>query len=105
MTTSGNFDMRGVRTPSHTQGLGTTAMDCQKAIEKLHTYLDRQLTADEQAEVKAHLDGCEHCGPAFRFEAGVLHLVRSHCSKTVASVELHRRVRITLQQAPLPKTP
>lgn len=80
-------------------------MDCQQAIEKLHTYLDRQLTAEEQAQVQAHLDGCEHCGPAFRFERGVLHLVRDHCSKTVASVELHRRVRITLQQVSLGKNP
>ncbi len=69
-------------------------MNCQEALEKLHTYLDRELTEVEQHEVETHIATCPDCSDMFRFESGMLRLVGHHCRATQAPVALHQRVRI-----------
>ena len=80
-------------------------MDCQQAIEKLNSYLDRELTEAEYAQVQRHIEGCRDCESLFSFEEGVLRLVRHHCSKTVAPAGVRDRIQITIQQVTLRKTP
>jgi len=72
-------------------------MTCQEALERLHAYLDRELTEAEQGEVQTHLATCPDCSAMFQFESGMLRLVGGRCRTTRASVALHQRVRVTVQ--------
>ena len=72
-------------------------MNCQEALEKLHAYLDRELTGAEQREVETHLATCPDCSSMFQFESGMLRLVGSHCRATQAPITLQQRVRVMIQ--------
>ena len=47
-------------------------LSCDEAIARLDDYLDRELSAEEMALVRAHIDTCAHCAEAFVFEQNVL---------------------------------
>ena len=51
---------------------------CDWCEEVLQPYLDRELSASEQAEVERHLAACPDrwCEKRFKFEAGLRRLVR-----------------------------
>jgi anti-sigma factor (TIGR02949 family) len=49
---------------------------CDLCEEALQPYLDRELSASEQAEVEVHLAGCSWCEKRFKFETGLRRLVR-----------------------------
>jgi anti-sigma factor (TIGR02949 family) len=49
---------------------------CDWCEEVLQPYLDRELTATEQAEVERHLARCSWCEKRFKFEAGLRRVVR-----------------------------
>ncbi|MBI2941448.1 MAG: zf-HC2 domain-containing protein [Chloroflexi bacterium] len=51
-------------------------IDCREAERRLHTYVDRELSEGEVAEVQRHLEQCENCRARFRFEFGLRRLVR-----------------------------
>ena len=50
---------------------------CDWCEEVLQPYLDRELTADERKEAKAHLDECKYCEKRYKFEEGFRRLVHS----------------------------
>jgi len=68
-------------------------INCREAVEKLYIYLDRQLSDDEAAEVRRHLDRCPHCDEFFRFEANVLTRVHQACREVETPSNLLERVR------------
>jgi anti-sigma factor (TIGR02949 family) len=47
-------------------------LTCDEAIARLDDYLDRELSADEMALVREHLNTCAHCAEAYAFEGNVL---------------------------------
>ena len=49
---------------------------CSKCEEMLQPFLDRELTADEHATAKRHLDACEYCRRRYRFEVHLRRFVR-----------------------------
>jgi anti-sigma factor (TIGR02949 family) len=49
---------------------------CEEAFRRLDDFLDRELTPQEQALVREHLEICAGCAQEFRFEASVLKGVR-----------------------------
>ena len=49
---------------------------CDWCEEALQPYLDRELSASEQAEVEGHLSACRWCERRFKFEIGLRRLVR-----------------------------
>ena len=40
-------------------------MDCADCLERLYTYLDRELAPAEVTQVRAHLDDCGGCEDSF----------------------------------------
>ena len=50
---------------------------CEDVFERLDDYLDRELSPEEMALVRAHLDTCAQCASEHRFEVRVLDDVRS----------------------------
>ncbi|MBX6341808.1 MAG: mycothiol system anti-sigma-R factor [Thermomicrobiaceae bacterium] len=67
--------------------------DCQKVMERLYHYLDRELSEGEVEEVQRHLDACPPCRDRFTFEENVLRLVGDCARHVTAPPELVERVR------------
>lgn len=59
-------------------------LDCDEALARLYTYLDRELTPEEQAEVRRHLAACPPCQDRFTFEENVLRLV-GRCARQLSA--------------------
>ncbi len=75
------------------------AMTCQECIDKLHPFLDRELTNAERAEVERHLEYCGECADAFQFESGILRTVERCCRSTYASESFKARIRVVVRSA------
>jgi mycothiol system anti-sigma-R factor len=67
-------------------------LNCREAVEKLYEYLDRQLSNEEAAEVRSHLDRCPDCEDHFRFEEGILTRVHDVCRGVETPATLRERV-------------
>ncbi len=64
---------------------------CARCEELLQPFLDRELTADEQAAAERHLDGCEYCRRRYRFEVHLRRFVRQAVVEPMAP-ELKQRL-------------
>jgi mycothiol system anti-sigma-R factor len=73
--------------------------DCEAAMERLHQYVDRELTSAELAEVKLHLDGCPPCERHFYFEEHLKLLVHQKGCPERAPAELLSRILGSLKHA------
>jgi mycothiol system anti-sigma-R factor len=67
-------------------------MDCADCLERLYSYLDRELAPAEVTEVRAHLDECGGCEDSFVLEQRFLARVRDCCQEDVAPTELRTRI-------------
>jgi mycothiol system anti-sigma-R factor len=67
-------------------------MDCADCLERLYTYLDRELAPTELTEVRAHLEDCGGCEDSFVLEERFLARVRDCCQEDVAPTELRTRI-------------
>jgi mycothiol system anti-sigma-R factor len=45
---------------------------CEQVFQRINDYLDRELSAEEMALVRAHLDTCTACANEYKFEGTVL---------------------------------
>jgi anti-sigma factor RsiW len=57
---------------------------CEHCEELMQPYVDRVLTADEQAEAEAHLEGCSYCARRYRFEEELRVFVREACCEDMS---------------------
>ena len=55
-------------------------MDCGDCLERLYSYLDRELSPVEVTEVRSHLDDCGGCEENFVIEERFLAHVRDSCT-------------------------
>lgn len=62
-------------------------MNCREALAKLYEYLDKELTNDENQEVKTHLDVCGYCLQKYKLAEDFDDLVRNASSRTPAAVD------------------
>lgn len=60
-------------------------LTCEEAIQRMASYVDRDLSAEELELVQAHLDHCECCTNAFRFEDSILHFVKKNAKDVEVS--------------------
>jgi mycothiol system anti-sigma-R factor len=72
---------------------GIRMIDCSEAERRLHTYLDRELSEVEIAEVQEHLEMCDNCRARFRFEDGLKRLVHRAGGSETAPSGLRERIR------------
>ena len=45
---------------------------CEEVFQRINDYLDRELSAEEMALVRAHLETCTECASEYTFEGTVL---------------------------------
>jgi mycothiol system anti-sigma-R factor len=67
--------------------------DCQRA---LNPFLDRELTDDDIAHVRQHLDDCRGCFHLYQFQESVRRLVRVRCQEQSAPDSLRTKIALRL---------
>jgi mycothiol system anti-sigma-R factor len=67
-------------------------MDCKQAMARLQTFLDRELSDEEVAEVRWHLDACPPCQNFFQFEDHLKMLIRVKGCPETAPGSLRARI-------------
>jgi mycothiol system anti-sigma-R factor len=68
-------------------------------MDKLHSYVDRELTTVELQEVRVHLEDCPPCARHFDFEEHMKQLVHRKACPEVAPEHLLSRILANLKQA------
>lgn len=73
-------------------------MRCEEVLLRLWEYLDQELAREEAARVKAHLDRCARCHPAYCCDRAFLELLarqRATCSApTLLAISVRARLRL-----------
>lgn len=57
-------------------------MNCTEVEQRLHQFVDRELSTEEVDEVQRHLDDCPPCLRQFHFESSLRRLVRRACCES-----------------------
>lgn len=65
--------------------------DCERA---LNPYLDRELSEEDVAQVREHLDACSGCLHRYAFEESLRRLVRVRCQEQAAPESLRQRITV-----------
>lgn len=81
------------------------AFSCQEAYARLADFVDRELSPEEMALVKLHLDDCAGCVQEFRFEEGMLQCIRERLTRVAIPPDLTRRILGALASAEDPPAP
>ncbi len=89
-------DERAVDDEAHAP-LTTDEDPCAAALQRLWTYLDRELTADDEDELRDHLAGCPPCLAEYSIDVVLKGLVRRSCQEE-APAGLRVRIQQTLLQ-------
>jgi len=74
--------------------------DCREILAQVYSYLDSEVTRDDVAKIKHHLDECAPCLRQYDLENALKALVRRSCQCEPAPVDLRTRIltRITTIQ-------
>ena len=80
-------------------------INCNHCMKALYPYLDRELSDEDIAQVREHLELCGGCLDQFQFEESVQRLVRVRCQEQQAPEGLRAKIeaRWTLERTRLEK--
>ena len=67
-------------------------IDCREAFEHLYAYLDGELTTQQAAEVKEHLDACKDCFRLATFESAYLRFLDARNRARCAPEHLRKQI-------------
>ena len=70
---------------------------CSAALRRLWTYLDKELTADDEDDLRDHLAGCPPCLAEYSIDVVLKSIVRRSCHEE-APEGLRVRIRQNLMQ-------
>ena len=65
---------------------------CNEVYGNLFPYLDRELSAEERAEVERHIAACPGCEDHFAFDGTVLRFVRQRAPRALMPTSLQERL-------------
>ena len=65
---------------------------CHDAATQLYEYLDSELTAENEAAVRAHLAQCEGCFSLYNFERAYLRFLSARTGTRAAPQHLRKRI-------------
>jgi len=66
--------------------------DCIETVARLHLYIDRELSSEEIAVVKRHLEECQQCECRFHFDMSIKRLIHERCAVERAPAHLRESV-------------
>lgn len=67
-------------------------IDCLEVLDRLHGYLDGELTTERAAEVRRHLAHCVPCLQVSDFEAAYLRFLEARAQAQHAPASLRKRL-------------
>ena len=70
--------------------------DCEKALENLYLFIDREIDTASSTEIQTHIDECTSCLTEFDLERVVKTLVSRSCSE-VAPDPLREKVLMSIR--------
>jgi mycothiol system anti-sigma-R factor len=70
--------------------------DCEKALENLYLFIDREIDTASEAEIRTHIDECTSCLTEYDLERVVKSLVSRSCSE-VAPEPLREKVLFSIR--------
>ena len=70
--------------------------ECDKILERVWDYLDRETNADGLAEIKKHLDLCRPCFSRIEFQKILREKMRSH-THHVCPEKLKQRIKSIIE--------
>jgi mycothiol system anti-sigma-R factor len=68
-------------------------MNCRDCLERLDTFVDRELTDEELVEVRRHLADCPPCEDLFDLQVHMKRLVKVCCDQGEAPAHLRAKLR------------
>ena len=71
-------------------------INCTNCLQALNPYLDRELSDEDIAHVRHHLEECGGCLHLYQFQESVRRLVRVRCQEQGAPETLRARITISL---------
>lgn len=74
-----------------------TQAACEAILQLLDDYIDRELSAADMHMVERHLADCLRCAGRYRFEASLIHEVRSRLRRISLPGDLVARIRLRLE--------
>lgn len=73
-------------------------MNCTECLEKLHPYLDRELSDRELEEVRVHLDDCGGCEASFVLESVFLDRLKGSATSDVCPEGIRERLILRIRE-------
>lgn len=68
-------------------------MNCADCMDKLDSFVDRELSEEELRQVRLHLELCPPCEHVFNLRADLKRLVKVCCDEPKADAALRNKVR------------
>ena len=78
----------------------SSGYDCQKALERMAFFIDRELADADLAQIQKHIDECAPCLSSHDLERTVKALVARSCQER-APQELRARVLVRIREVHL----
>jgi len=72
-------------------------MNCRECLEKLHPYLDRELSERELEEVRGHIDDCGGCETSVVFESVFLDRLKGSATSDVCPEGVRERLILRIR--------
>lgn len=72
--------------------------DCEQAMVQLHDYLKQELTPDQAAEVRRHLERCRDCFRHMRFEENFLVMLETRAGRETCPRKVRARILEMLRE-------
>jgi len=71
--------------------------DCSEVLHRVYEYLDGEMTGDDTAKIKRHLEECGPCLHEYDLDQALKALVKRSCASEQAPVQLRTQImaRIT----------
>ncbi len=73
-------------------------MACHDCLEQLYQYLDKELSEEELATVRHHLEECHGCSDHFYFEARFMRKIHDAFAGERAPGDLRERIVLRLRE-------
>ncbi len=67
-------------------------LSCAETLGRLDDYLDRELSAQELADVETHLEACSGCAGEFAVERDLLDAMRAKLAQMRIPEDLRKRI-------------
>lgn len=81
-----------------------TTGDCNETLHEIYHFLDGEVTDEQRAHIRRHLEDCPPCFEAFDFEAEIKAFVANRC-REVSPEALRAKIAEAIGHVEHPESP